>query len=78
MQAQKLDGFETPPVRKASEVLPPALIQGDHFKVRDQVKWKEGLHIFHVDSDFGSFEVWGEPMLRVRLKARSPRPKKPV
>jgi hypothetical protein len=26
------------------------------------------LHLFKVESDFGPFEVWGEPMLRVRLK----------
>ena len=55
--AQRLSGYETPPIRKASEVLPPALIQGEHFKVQDQVGWKEGLHLFKVDSDFGPFEV---------------------
>ena len=66
--AQQLSGFETPPIRKANEVLPPTLIQGEHFKVRDQVAWKGGLHLFTVDSDFGPFEVWGEPMLRVRLR----------
>ena len=66
--AQKLSGFETPPLRKSSEVLPPSLIQGEHFRVRDQVTWKEGLHVFTVDSDFGPFEVWGEPMLRVCLR----------
>jgi hypothetical protein len=66
--AQQLSGYETPPIRKASEVLPPALIQGAHFKVQDQVGWKEGLHLFKVESEFGPFEVWGEPMLRVRLK----------
>jgi len=55
--AQQLSGFETPPIRKSSEVLPPSLIQGEHFKVRDQVAWKGGLHLFTVDSDFGPFEV---------------------
>jgi hypothetical protein len=68
LSAQSLSGYETPPVRKASEVLPPNLIKGEHFQVRDQVVWKEGLHLFTVDSDFGPFEVWGEPMLRIRLK----------
>jgi len=68
LSAQQLSIYETPPQRMASEVLPPALIQGDHFKVRDPVSWKEGLHLFTVDSDFGPFEVWGEPMLRIRLR----------
>ena len=68
LSAQTLTAFETPPIRKASTVLPPTLINGQHFKVRDQVGWKEGLHLFTVDSDFGPFEVWGEPMLRVRLR----------
>jgi hypothetical protein len=27
--AQQLSGFETPPMRKASQVLPPSLIQGE-------------------------------------------------
>jgi DNA-binding transcriptional regulator YhcF (GntR family) len=68
LSAQTLSAYETVPSRKASEVLPPALIRGEHFSVRDQVGWKEGLHLFTVDSDFGPFEVWGEPMLRVRLR----------
>lgn len=66
--ASGLSGFENPPTRKASEVLPASLLSGAHFKVRDDVGWKEGLHLFTVDSDFGPFEVWGEPMLRVRLR----------
>jgi hypothetical protein len=68
MSAQTSATYETPPIRKASAILPPALIKGEHFSVRDQVGWKGGLHLFTVDSDFGPFEVWGEPMLRVRLR----------
>ena len=68
VHAQQAAGFETPPARKASEILPAYLVQGDHFKVRDKVSWKEGLHEFSVESEFGTFEVWGEPMLRVRLR----------
>jgi hypothetical protein len=66
--AQTRSAYETPPIRKASAILPPTLVKGEHFSVRDQVGWKEGLHLFTVDSDFGPFEVWGEPMLRVRLR----------
>jgi hypothetical protein len=66
--AQKNSGFETPPIRSASDILPAYLIQGESFKVNDKVRWKEGLHEFTVESEYGSFEVWGEPMLRVRLR----------
>jgi len=66
--AQKNTGYETPPIRRASDILPAYLIKGENFTVNDKVGWKEGLHEFTVESDFGSFEVWGEPMLRVRLR----------
>ena len=54
-------------VRKASEVLPAYLISGKNFQVLDEVTWNDGLHEFTVETEFGSFTVWGEPMLRVRL-----------
>ena len=61
------DAYEEPPVRKAEEILPPHLIHGEHFTVQDDVSWIEGLHVFVVETEFGSFDVLGEPMLRVRL-----------
>ena len=48
--------------------MPPYLVHGDNFTVREQVQWNEGMHEFIVDSDCGAFEAWGEPMLRVRLR----------
>jgi len=59
--------YDEPPVRKASEILPDYMIKGENFTVRDDVTWNDGLHEFTVDTEFGSFDVWGEPMLRVRL-----------
>jgi hypothetical protein len=49
LSAQTSATYETPPIRKASAILPPALVKGEHFSVRDQVGWKEGLHLFTVD-----------------------------
>ena len=62
-----VEGFDDPQPKKASDVLPADLIKGKHFQVLDNVGWKEGLHEFTVKTEFGSFSVWGEPMLHVRL-----------
>jgi len=62
-----VEGFDDPQPRKASEILPADLINGDHFRVLDDVGWNDGLHEFTVETEFGSFDVLGEPMLRVRL-----------
>jgi hypothetical protein len=62
-----VEGFDEPQPVKASEVLPADLIKGKNFQVLDGVTWKEGLHEFTVETEFGSFTVWGEPMLHVRL-----------
>lgn len=54
--------------KKASEILPAQLVSSKNFNVQDGVTWNDGLHEFTVETEFGSFTVWGEPMLRVRLK----------
>jgi len=43
------------------------LAYAEDFRVLDEVTWNDGLHEFIVETEFGSFTVWGEPMLRVRL-----------
>jgi hypothetical protein len=62
-----VEGYDDPQPRQASDILPADLITGKHFRVLNNVTWKEGLHEFTVETDFGSFDVWGEPMLHVRL-----------
>jgi hypothetical protein len=66
-ECHAVESFDDPQPRKASEILPADLITGKHFRVHDSVTWNDGLHEFTVETDFGSFDVWGEPMLRVRL-----------
>jgi hypothetical protein len=61
-------GFDIPGALKASEILPADLIKNEFFTVREEVTWFDGLNLFTVDTEYGSFEIWGEPMLRVRLK----------
>lgn len=60
--------YDIPGSINASDILPPSLVKNEHFTVREEVTWFEGLYQFTVDTEFGSFEIWGEPMLRVRLQ----------
>jgi hypothetical protein len=56
--------YEAPKERRASEVLPPNLISGPHFRVRDQVMPDGYMYRFTVDSDYGTFPVTGKYGLR--------------
>ena len=60
--------YDVPGTYKASEVLPADFINNKYYTVREDVTWFDGLNLFTVDTEMGSFEIWGEPMLRVRLK----------
>lgn len=61
-------GFDVPGTMSARDLLPVDLITNEHFTVREEVTWFDGLNQFTVDTEYGSFEIWGEPMLRVRLR----------
>ena len=61
------DNFDVPGTLKASDVLPADLIKNEYFNVQEEVTWFDGLNEFTVDTEYGSFKIWGEPMLRVRL-----------
>lgn len=60
--------YDVPGTYKASEVLPADFINNKYYTIREEVTWFDGLNLFTVDTEMGSFEIWGEPMLRVRLK----------
>ena len=60
--------FEELPELKASEILKPELLKGEHFVVRDPVPTGAGMNQFTIDSDFGVFEADGNEMLLQRLK----------
>ena len=63
-QAAFAQQYETYGVRKAADILPPALQKGAHFRVRDDVVSYDYLHHFTVESDFGTFEVTSDAALR--------------
>lgn len=60
--------YEMPKDRRASEVLPPNLISGPHFKVQDRVAADGYMLRFTVNSDYGTFTVTGEYALRKLIK----------
>jgi hypothetical protein len=60
--------FEELPELKASEILKPELLKGQHYVIRDPVPTASGMNQFTIDSDFGVFEADGNEMLLQRLK----------
>src|SRR5262245_50890680 len=60
-------GFEVPPVFKASDVAPPAMLRGRRFTVDERVPVVLLLMRFIVRSDFGVFEAHGRDMLATRV-----------
>jgi len=60
-------GYEALPILHATDLLPPELRRGPHHRVRDAVGSDGFLHLYTVDSDFGSFEAAGDDLLRIRI-----------
>ena len=61
-------GYETPPVLKASDVLPSAWQKSEHHRVEENVANDCAMNLYRIDSDFGEYEVWGEVLARVRIR----------
>lgn len=60
-------GYEPLPALRASELLPPELVSGPHHQVREEVASDGFLHLYVIDSPFGTFEAAGDDLLRVRV-----------
>ncbi len=61
-------GFETPPLLRAQDMLPPALVKGPHYHVNEAVFTYGFMNGYKLQSDFGTFEVLGDEMLRIRTQ----------
>jgi hypothetical protein len=61
-------GYEGPATFKAAEILPPALIKGPHFQVKDPVPTPGYFHEFQVASDFGDLDAEGRSLLLTRIR----------
>jgi len=60
-------GYEAAPTFKASEVLPPSLLKGPHFQVKESVPTTGYFHDFEVTSDYGDVSAEGRALLRMRV-----------
>jgi hypothetical protein len=61
------EGDETPPRFTASGLLTPAVAQGPHYRVDEDVPTVGYFHEFTLSSDFGPFEAIGRSVLAVRI-----------
>jgi len=59
--------FETPPILKAMDLAPAALLKGRHFTVDERVPTADFLARFTLRSDHGVVEVHGREMLALRV-----------
>jgi hypothetical protein len=59
--------YEELPELRASEILRPEFLQGEHFKVAEMVPTFSGANRFSIESDFGAFEAEGNEMLLRRI-----------
>jgi len=59
--------YETPQVRKAADLLPPELLEGEHHSVDDRVRSDGYLNYYTITSDYGEFEAVSTATLRTRI-----------
>src|SRR5262245_40069095 len=52
---------------KASEILPPTLVKGPHFQVKESVPTTGYFHDFEITSDYGDMGAEGRSLLRMRV-----------
>src|ERR1043166_6632416 len=58
------EGFETSHRRPGRDVLPAAMVQGQHYRLEPTVRTFDFLNDFVVSSDYGPFEADSDAMLR--------------
>ena len=51
-----------------NQVLPADMITGQHYRIVDPVVNYAGLDGFTIESDYGTYEAYGQLMLRIRLR----------
>jgi hypothetical protein len=60
--------YEELPELKASEILKPEVLKGQHHTVREPVPTSAGMNQYVIDSEFGVFDAEGNEMLLRRVK----------
>jgi len=62
------DGFESPGVLIAAELLPDELLSSEHHRVQPAVHSDGYMNTYVIESEFGNFEVAGNSLLRERVR----------
>jgi hypothetical protein len=60
-------GYEGATTFKASEILPPTLVKGPHFQVKESVPTSGYFHDFEIASDYGDLSAEGRSLLLMRV-----------
>lgn len=60
--------YEDPGILMAHEILPPELLEGENYKVMEEVVTYDLTNVFTISSEFGQFEAIGKDMLRIRIQ----------
>jgi hypothetical protein len=60
--------YENPGILSAHEILPSELLEGEHYKVLEDVATYDLTNRFTILSSFGPFEAIGKDMLRIRIQ----------
>ncbi len=61
-------GYEAGSGLRASELLPPELLSGPHFRVEEEVRTDGFVPVYTLSSEFGSYQARGEADLRARIR----------
>jgi hypothetical protein len=59
--------YETPDILRASEIIPPELLEGKNYNVHEDVLTYGFTNYYTIMSPFGTFEAEGDDMLRNRI-----------
>jgi hypothetical protein len=61
-------GFELPPVQRASEILTPELLSSEHHEVEERVDSDGFMNHYVIDTRFGRMEAYSTAELRIRVR----------
>jgi hypothetical protein len=59
--------YETPDILRASEIIPPELLEGKNYNVHEDVLTYGFTNYYTITSPYGTFEAEGDDMLRNRI-----------
>lgn len=61
-------GYESPPVLRATDVLPPPLLASEHHRVAEEVRNNGFMNFYTLETAFGRFQVESTATLHTRIQ----------